>query len=62
MKELNKNELMKVEGGWRIPIIPFFAGVIAGGLVDELIRNGPKKCFDDFAKGWDSVANNSQPY
>ncbi len=53
MKELNEKELREVEGGFFI--LPFafgyIGGVITGGLVGELILDGPKKCYEDFMAG-----------
>jgi bacteriocin-like protein len=50
MKELQNDEMKAINGGlWWIPEI------LLAGLVKELITEGFKKCFDDFAAGIEST-------
>lgn len=54
VQELNILEMKKTYGG--IPwIIPFLIGVVAGGIVGELIRDGVKQCIKDFEAGYNSI-------
>jgi hypothetical protein len=56
-QELSVQEMRSLNGGvfW---LVPFLAGVIAGGLVGEVIRDGVKKCLEDLKAGYDSVKEN----
>jgi len=51
MKELEKSELQDVKGGF----LPFLGGIILGGLVSELLFEGPSKCWADFKRGFNSI-------
>lgn len=53
MKELNEKELREVEGGYLLLVVigAYLGGVISGGLVGELILDGPEKCYEDFKAG-----------
>jgi len=51
MKELNEMELREVDGGWFLFVAGFLAGVVASGLVGELITEGVSKCYDNFMTG-----------
>jgi lactobin A/cerein 7B family class IIb bacteriocin len=50
MKELEKDELVAINGG-----VWWIVAVIAGGLTCELITQGFKKCAADFKKGFEST-------
>lgn len=50
MKELSKNELQEVEGGWARLV-----GVFLGGLAYELVTEGFAKCAADFRAGYQST-------
>lgn len=57
IQEMSVLEMRNINGGlaW---LLPFLAGVIAGGIVGEIIRDGVKKCLEDFEAGYNSVKDN----
>jgi len=57
VQELSVLEMKNYNGGaaW---LLPFLVGVVSSGLVGEIIREGVKKCVDDFKKGFSSVEDN----
>lgn len=54
VQKLSGLEMKNCNGGlyW---LVPFLAGVIASGIVGEVIRDGVKQCIDDFKAGFNSV-------
>jgi len=52
MKEIEKDELITINGGYYWWYLP---GVIIGGLVLELITEGFQKCASDFKEGFEST-------
>jgi len=51
LKELNRNDLQKVQGG----ILSIAARLVVAGLASELIFDGPEQCWEDFKKGYEST-------
>lgn len=48
MKELEKNELMEVDGGF----IQFIAGAIAGGILYDAWKSGVRNLDSMYGGGW----------
>jgi len=62
MKELEKNELMRVDGGGILAVLVGLGtatgvvlGMIAGAVAVELITEGFEKCAADFKEGYNST-------
>lgn len=50
MKELEKNELMRVEGGFAW--LPFIAGAIVGGIIYDAWKEGLQNLDSMYGDGW----------
>jgi hypothetical protein len=50
MQELDEAVLKEIQGGWGVLI-----GIIAGGLIFEVVTEGFEKCWQDLKEGYKST-------
>ncbi len=61
MKDLEKNELMGVDGGNPLAVGAFFAGAILGGIIYDVVKTGWTAAVESYVDGAsDRVYGNGQ--